>query len=182
MAHDHSNLLEDLRNQQAQERARLPKMQRQDVKARLNLFKQSLKIKAVGAVEQRELVKQFLLQEEVRQKEERQQQHQKHEVHLQELQRQCDSNMVELQHLQSEKLSLLVSREREKLKTLDEEHTMELKEWRERLVSRKEILEEELTRRRQQQEVTSRRSSEPDTTKSSLHRISRFFPLPSFPS
>ncbi|XP_043537061.1 serine/threonine-protein kinase 10-like [Chiloscyllium plagiosum] len=182
MAHDHGNLLEDLRNQQAQERARLPKMQRQDAKARLNLFKQSLKIKAVGAVEQRELVKQFLLQEEVRQKEERQQQQQKHEVHLQELQRQCDSNMAELQHLQSEKLSLLVSREREKLKTLDEEHTMELKEWRERLVSRKEILEEELTRKRQQQEVTSRRSSEPDTTKSSLHRISRFFPLPSFPS
>ncbi|XP_060712475.1 STE20-like serine/threonine-protein kinase isoform X3 [Hemiscyllium ocellatum] len=182
MAHDHSNLLEDLRSQQAQERARLPKTQRQDAKARLNLFKQSLKLKAVGAVEQRELVKQFLLQEEVRQKEERQQQQQKHEVHLQELQRQCDSNMAELQHLQSEKLSLLVSREREKLKTLDEEHTMELKEWRERLVSRKEILEEELTRRRQQQEVTSRRSSEPDTTKSSLHRISRFFPLPSFPS
>ncbi|XP_060712474.1 serine/threonine-protein kinase 10-like isoform X2 [Hemiscyllium ocellatum] len=178
MAHDHSNLLEDLRSQQAQERARLPKTQRQDAKARLNLFKQSLKLKAVGAVEQRELVK----QEEVRQKEERQQQQQKHEVHLQELQRQCDSNMAELQHLQSEKLSLLVSREREKLKTLDEEHTMELKEWRERLVSRKEILEEELTRRRQQQEVTSRRSSEPDTTKSSLHRISRFFPLPSFPS
>ncbi|XP_059497061.1 serine/threonine-protein kinase 10-like [Stegostoma tigrinum] len=182
MVHDHTGLLEDLKSHQAQERTRLPKMQRQDSKARLNLFKQSLKIKAIGAVEQKELIKQFLVQEEARQKEERQRQQQKHDTQLKERQRQCDTNVVELQHLQNEKLSLLVNREREKLKTLDEEHTMELKEWRERLASRKEILEEELMRRRQQQDAPSRRSSEPDTSKSSLHRISRFFPLPSFPS
>ncbi|XP_078421846.1 STE20-like serine/threonine-protein kinase [Cetorhinus maximus] len=181
MTHLHGCLLEDLKSQQAQERARLPKVQRNDSKVRLNIFKQSLKIKAVSSVGQRELIRQFLAQEEVQQKEERQHQQQKHEAHLKELQKQCDNNIVELQQLQSEKLNLLVTGEKEKLKTLDEEHTMELKEWKNRLASRKEILEEELSRKRQQPDVSHRRSSEPNTSKSSLHRISRFFPLPSFP-
>ncbi|XP_078062668.1 serine/threonine-protein kinase 10-like, partial [Mustelus asterias] len=182
MTHHHGSLLEDLRGQQAQERGRMPKAQRADSKARLNIFKQSLKIRAVGSLEQRELIKQFLAQEEVRQKEERQRQQLKHEAHLKELQRQCDGNMAELQQLQSEKLNLLVAGEKEKLKTLDEEHTMELKEWRNRLVSRKEILEEALSRDQPQPDIPFRRSSEPDASKSSLYRISRFFPLPSFPS
>ncbi|XP_067879467.1 STE20-like serine/threonine-protein kinase [Heterodontus francisci] len=182
ISHDHNCLMEDLKSQQAQERARLPKTQRNDSKIRLNIFKQSLKIKAIGSMEQRELVKQFLIQEEARQKEERQHQQQKHDAHLKDMQKQCDNNMVELQQLQNEKLHLLVDREKKKLKLLDEEHTMELKEWNDRLLSRKEILEEELTRKRQQPEVPHRRSSDPDTSKSSLHRISRFFPLPSFPS
>uniref|UniRef100_UPI00398ECD4C STE20-like serine/threonine-protein kinase n=1 Tax=Pristiophorus japonicus TaxID=55135 RepID=UPI00398ECD4C len=182
MSYDHNGLIEDLKSQQAQERTRLPKTQRNDSKTRLNIFKQSLKIKAVASVEQRELIKQFTVQEEARQKAERQHQHQKHEAHLRDLQKQCDNNTAELQQLQNEKLHLLVQHEKEKLKTLDEEHSMELKEWKDRLVSRKEILEEELTRKRQQSEVSYRRSSEPDTSKSSLHRISRFFPMPSFPS
>ncbi|XP_072342097.1 STE20-like serine/threonine-protein kinase [Scyliorhinus torazame] len=182
MAHHHGCLLEDVRSQQAQERARVPKAQRNHSKARLNIFKQSLKIKAVASVEQRELIKQFLAQEEIRQKEERYQQQREHDAHLKELQRQCDSNMAELQQLQNEKLNVLVTCEKEKLRTLDEEHTMELKEWNSRLVSRQQILEEELSRKRLQPDVPYRRSSEPDTSKSSLHRISRFFPLPSFPS
>ncbi|GCB63033.1 hypothetical protein scyTo_0011555 [Scyliorhinus torazame] len=182
MAHHHGCLLEDVRSQQAQERARVPKAQRNHSKARLNIFKQSLKIKAVASVEQRELIKQFLAQEEIRQKEERHQQQREHDAHLKELQRQCDSNMAELQQLQNEKLNVLVTGEKEKLRALDEEHTMELKEWNSRLVSRQQILEEELSRKRLQPDVPYRRSSEPDTSKSSLHRISRFFPLPSFPS
>ncbi|XP_038641189.1 serine/threonine-protein kinase 10-like isoform X2 [Scyliorhinus canicula] len=182
MTHHHGCLLEDVRSQQAQERARVPKAQRNDSKTRLNIFKQSLKIKALASVEQRELIKQFLAQEETRQKEARQRQQQKHDAQLKELQRQCDSNMAELQQLQTEKLNLLVTGEKEKLRTLDEEHTMELEEWNSRLVSRQRILEEELSRKRLQPDVPYRRSSEPDTSKSSLHRISRFFPLPSFPS
>ncbi|XP_067857457.1 STE20-like serine/threonine-protein kinase isoform X2 [Heptranchias perlo] len=182
MTCDHNCLIEDLKSQQAQERTRKPKTQRNESKTRLNIFKQSLKIKAVGSMEQRELIKQFLAQEEARQKAERRQQQQKQEAHLKEVQKQCNNNTVELQHLQNEKLHLLVDREKKKLKTLDEEHTMELKEWKDRLVSRKEILEEELARKRQQQDVPYRRGSDPDASKSSLHRISRFFPLPSFPS
>lgn len=40
---------------------------------------------------------------------------------------------------QNEKLHLLVDCEKEKLTALDEEHMMELKEWNDRLTSRKEV-------------------------------------------
>ncbi|XP_051896691.1 serine/threonine-protein kinase 10-like [Pristis pectinata] len=182
MSHDHNCLIEDLKSQQAQERARLPKTQRNEAKARLNIFKQSLKSQAVGSLEQRELIKQFMVQEEAQQKTEKQHQQQKHEAHFKDLLKQCENNCVELQQLQNEKLHLLVEREKQKLKTLDEEHTMEMKEWKDRLTSRKEILEEELARKRQQQDVPYRRSSEPDTSKSSLHRMSRFLQLHTFQS
>lgn len=41
--------------------------------------------------------------------------------------------------VQNEKLHLLVEREKRKIRTLEEEHTMELSEWRERLACRKEV-------------------------------------------
>ncbi|XP_078284844.1 STE20-like serine/threonine-protein kinase [Rhinoraja longicauda] len=182
MSHDHHCLIEDLKSQQAQERARLPKIQRNEAKIRLNMFKQSLKNRTIGSVEQRELIKQFMAQEEARQKAEKQHQQQKHEAHFKDRLKQCENNHVELQQLQNEKLHLLVDCEKEKLKALDEEHTMELKEWKDRLTSRKEVLEEELARKRKQQDIPHRRSSEPDTSKSSLHRMSRFLQLPGFQS
>ncbi|XP_072122839.1 STE20-like serine/threonine-protein kinase isoform X2 [Mobula birostris] len=182
MSHDHHCLIEDLKSQQAQERARLPKTQRNEAKTQLNIFKQSLKSQAISPLEQRDLIKQFMAQEEAQQKAEKQHQQQLHEAHFKDLLKQCENNSVELQQLQNEKLHLLTESEKEKLKTLNEEHTMELKEWKERLVSRREILEEELARKRQQQQVPCRRSSEPDSSKSSLHRMSRFLQLHTFQS
>ncbi|XP_062913255.1 serine/threonine-protein kinase 10-like isoform X2 [Mobula hypostoma] len=182
MSHDHHCLIEDLKSQQAQERARLPKTQRNEAKTQLNIFKQSLKSQAISPLEQRDLIKQFMMQEEAQQKAEKQHQQQLHEAHFKDLLKQCENNSVELQQLQNEKLHLLTESEKEKLKTLNEEHTMELKEWKERLASRREILEEELARKRQQQQVPCRRSSEPDSSKSSLHRMSRFLQLHTFQS
>ncbi|MBN3287611.1 SLK kinase, partial [Polyodon spathula] len=136
----HHSLLEDLRSHQAQERARLPKNQRCDAKARLALFKQSLKIQGVSSgAEQRQRLTQVSAEEESRQKAERLRQQQNHEQRLRELQEQCDSNSAELQQLQNEKLHLLVEREKRKIRALEEEHTMELSEWRERLACRKEV-------------------------------------------
>ncbi|MBN3276729.1 SLK kinase, partial [Polyodon spathula] len=136
----HQSLLEDLRSLQAQERARLPRNQRCDAKARLALFKQSLKIQGVSSVaEQRQRLTQVSAEEESRQKAERLRQQQSHEQRLRELQEQCDSNSAELQQLQNEKLHLLVEREKRKIRALEEEHTMELSEWRERLACRKEV-------------------------------------------
>ncbi|XP_069773720.1 STE20-like serine/threonine-protein kinase isoform X7 [Narcine bancroftii] len=182
MSHDHHCLIEDLKSQQAQERARLPKAQRNEAKTRLNVFKQNLKIHAVSSLEQRELIKQFMAQDEAQQRAGKKHQQQKHNVDFKDLLKQCESNCAELQQLQNEKLHLLVESEKEKLKTLDEEHTMEMKEWKDRLMSRKEILEEELARKRQNQEVPHRRSSETETSKSSLHRMSRFLQFSSFQS
>ncbi|KAK6269289.1 hypothetical protein J4Q44_G00393940, partial [Coregonus suidteri] len=95
-------LIEEMKNRQAQERGRLPKIQRGDAKTRMAMFKKSLRItSAPGTPEQeREKIKQFAAQEEKRQKNERLHQHQKHENQMRDLQLQCDSNIRELQQLQ----------------------------------------------------------------------------------
>ncbi|XP_056327005.1 STE20-like serine/threonine-protein kinase isoform X3 [Danio aesculapii] len=174
-------LIEEMKNRQAQERARLPKIQRSEAKTRMAMFKKSLRITGTGTPEQdREKIKQFAVQEDKRQKNERLHQHQKHENQMRDLQLQCDSNIRELQQMQNEKCHLLIEHETQKLKELDEEHSQELKEWREKLRPRKKALEEEFTRKLQEQEVFFKMSGESEclnpTTQS---RVSKFYPIPS---
>uniref|UniRef100_A0A8C6WQG5 non-specific serine/threonine protein kinase n=1 Tax=Neogobius melanostomus TaxID=47308 RepID=A0A8C6WQG5_9GOBI len=175
-------LIEELKNRQTQERARLPKIQRSEAKTRMAMFKKSLRITATAAAtpeQERERIKQFAAQEEKRQKGERLHQHQKHENQMRDLQLQCDANIRELQQLQNEKCHLLIEHETQKLKELDEEHSQEIKEWREKLRPRKKALEEEFQRKLQEQEVFFRMSGESEclnpTTQS---RVSKFYPIP----
>uniref|UniRef100_A0A3P8WEK9 non-specific serine/threonine protein kinase n=1 Tax=Cynoglossus semilaevis TaxID=244447 RepID=A0A3P8WEK9_CYNSE len=191
-------LIEEMKNKQTQERVRLPKIQRSEAKTRMAMFKKSLRITATAAAtpeQERERIKQFASQEEKRQKTERMNQHQKHENQMRDLQLQCDSNIRELQQLQekrwggggrqfrndcnNEKCHLLIEHETEKLKELDEEHSQEIKEWREKLRPRKKALEEEFTRKLQEQEVFFKMSGESEclnpTTQS---RVSKFYPIP----
>uniref|UniRef100_A0A8C5HXR8 non-specific serine/threonine protein kinase n=1 Tax=Gouania willdenowi TaxID=441366 RepID=A0A8C5HXR8_GOUWI len=175
-------LIEEMKNKQTQERGRLPKIQRSDAKTRMAMFKKSLRITATGAFtpdQERERIKQFSVQEDKRQKNERLHQHQKHENQMRDLQLQCDSNIRELQQLQNEKCHLLIEHETQKLKELDEEHSQEIKEWREKLRPRKKALEEEFTRKLQEQEVFFKMSGESEclnpTTQS---RVSKFYPIP----
>uniref|UniRef100_A0A8C0RRC0 non-specific serine/threonine protein kinase n=1 Tax=Canis lupus familiaris TaxID=9615 RepID=A0A8C0RRC0_CANLF len=131
-------LIEELKNRQTQERARLPKIQRSEAKTRMAMFKKSLRINSTATPDQdRDKIKQFASQEEKRQKNERMAQHQKHENQMRDLQLQCEANVRELHQLQNEKCHLLVEHETQKLKELDEEHSQELKEWREKLRPRK---------------------------------------------
>ena len=58
---------------------------------------------------------------------------------MRDLQLQCEANVRELHQLQNEKCHLLVEHETQKLKELDEEHSQELKEWREKLRPRKKV-------------------------------------------
>uniref|UniRef100_A0A671RXQ3 non-specific serine/threonine protein kinase n=1 Tax=Sinocyclocheilus anshuiensis TaxID=1608454 RepID=A0A671RXQ3_9TELE len=134
-------LVEEMKNKQTQERTRLPKIQRSDAKTRMAMFKKSLRITTTGVTPEleRERVKQFAAQEEKRQKNERHHQHQKHETQMRDLQMQCDANVGELQQLQNEKCHLLIEHETQKLKELDEEHSAELKDWREKLRPRKKV-------------------------------------------
>ncbi|KAL7889863.1 hypothetical protein AOLI_G00021210 [Acnodon oligacanthus] len=174
-------LIEEMKNRQAQERGRLPKIQRSEAKTRMAMFKKSLRITATGTPEQdREKIKQFAVQEEKRQKNERLHQHQKHENQMRDLQLQCDSNIRELQQLQNEKCHLLIEHETQKLKELDEEHSQELKEWREKLRPRKKALEEEFTRKLQEQEVFFKMSGESECLNPTAQsRVSKFYPIPS---
>ncbi|XP_061763737.1 serine/threonine-protein kinase 10-like [Nerophis ophidion] len=178
-------LVEEMKNKQTQERARLPKIQRSDAKTRMAMFKKSLRITgaAITPEQEREKVKQFAFQEEKRQKNERLQQHQKHENQMRDLQLQCDVNVRELQQLQNEKCHLLIEHETQKLKELDEEHSLELKEWREKLRPRKKALEEEFARKLQEQEVFFKMSGESECLNPSAQsRISKFYPIPSVQS
>uniref|UniRef100_A0AAX7U6C7 non-specific serine/threonine protein kinase n=1 Tax=Astatotilapia calliptera TaxID=8154 RepID=A0AAX7U6C7_ASTCA len=178
-------LIEEMKNKQTQEKARLPKIQRSEAKTRMAMFKKSLRI--TGAIispeQEREKVKQFAAQEEKRQKNERLHQQQKHENQMRDLQLQCDANIRELQQLQNEKCHLLIEHETQKLKELDEEHSLELKEWREKLRPRKKALEEEFARKLQEQEVFFKMSGESECLNPSTQtRISKFYPIPSVQS
>ncbi|XP_044047188.1 STE20-like kinase b [Siniperca chuatsi] len=175
-------LIEEMKNKQTQERARLPKIQRSEAKTRMAMFKKSLRITgaAITPEQEREKVKQFAAQEEKRQKNERLHQQQKHENQMRDLQLQCDANIRELQQLQNEKCHLLIEHETQKLKELDEEHSLELKEWREKLRPRKKALEEEFARKLQEQEVFFKMSGESECLNPSTQsRISKFYPIPS---
>uniref|UniRef100_A0A8C5SIQ5 non-specific serine/threonine protein kinase n=1 Tax=Laticauda laticaudata TaxID=8630 RepID=A0A8C5SIQ5_LATLA len=133
-------MIEQLKVRQQQERARLPKIQRSEGKTRMAMYKKSLHINSSGsASEQREKIKQFAQQEDKRQKAERVQQQQKHEMQMKEMLAQCESNMNELQQLQNEKCHLLVEHETQKLKALDENHNLTLKDWRDKLRPRKKV-------------------------------------------
>nr|XP_061791669.1 serine/threonine-protein kinase 10-like [Nerophis lumbriciformis] len=178
-------LIEEMKNKQTQERARLPKIQRSDAKTRMAMFKKSLRITGAGMTpeQEREKIKQFAVQEEKRQKNERLHQHQKHENQMRDLQLQCDANIRELQQLQNEKCHLLIEHETQKLKELDEEHSVELKEWREKLRPRKKALEEEFARKLQEQEMFFKMSGESECLNPSAQsRISKFYPIPSVQS
>uniref|UniRef100_A0A672LH99 non-specific serine/threonine protein kinase n=1 Tax=Sinocyclocheilus grahami TaxID=75366 RepID=A0A672LH99_SINGR len=178
-------LIEEMKNKQTQERTRLPKIQRSDAKTRMAMFKKSLRITTTGVTPEleRERVKQFAAQEEKRQKNERVHQHQKHETQMRDLQTQCDANVRELQQLQNEKCHLLIEHETQKLKELDEEHSAELKDWRDKLRPRKKALEEEFARKLQEQEMFFKMSGESACLNPSTQsRISKFYPVPSVQS
>ncbi|XP_072488110.1 STE20-like serine/threonine-protein kinase [Notamacropus eugenii] len=171
----HHLLLEELKNQQAQERSQQLKSQRSEARIRLAQFKESLKLQDISGAEHREQIKQFLQQEEGRQKADTEKHQQKHQKQLQELQQQLEANVQEVGQMQNEKLQRLVEQEKKKLTALDDEHNLELREWQERLATRKEMLEEELSKA-QLRFPGPRRGSEP------ARRLQRLFPVFHFPT
>ncbi|XP_016384016.1 serine/threonine-protein kinase 10 [Sinocyclocheilus rhinocerous] len=166
-------LLEEQKSLQAQERVSFQKAQKAEAKSCWNQFKMELKKQGLSGPEQRQRLTQFLSEEEARQKQERQSLQESHENQLKVVQEQCDASAAELQQLQNEKLQILVDMEKKKIKALEDEHTLELNEWRDKLACRKEVLEEDLARRRREKEGNRRRSSEPENRHAA--RRSKFF-------
>ncbi|XP_043996275.1 serine/threonine-protein kinase 10 [Gambusia affinis] len=171
-------MIELLKNRQQQEKTRLPKIQRNEAKTRMTMFKKSLRINSTGsASEEREKIKQFSQQEQKRQKAERQHQQQKHENQLKEMMGQCESNIRELQQLQNEKCHMLIENETQRLKHLDEQHALQMKEWREQLRLRKKEIEDELSAKKRDQEAFfMMKESTDNSNPSSPHKLSKFVP------
>eukprot|EP00076_Gallus_gallus_P004608 NP_001292138.1 serine/threonine-protein kinase 10 [Gallus gallus] len=174
-------MIEQLKIRQQQEKARLPKIQRSEGKTRMAMYKKSLHIHSSGsAAEQREKIKQFSQQEEKRQKAERLHQQQKHETQMKDMLAQCESNTNELQQLQNEKCHLLIEHETQKLKSLDENHNLHMKEWRDKLRPRKKALEDELNQKKREQEMFFKLSVEADEqTPASPVKHTKFIPFSS---
>merc|ERR1719427_1027272 len=154
----HSRRMEDeMIARQRQERLRLPKIQQKEAKVRMSMFKKSLRISSVYqevsnvSVSHKDKVKQFSLSESKRQRQEKSNLAQKHSNQQRELAARCEMHMKELQQLQNEKRRLLVERESEKIKNLDEQFQLEIKLWREQLRPRKQQLEQNFARDLEQQ-------------------------------
>ncbi|XP_051956602.1 serine/threonine-protein kinase 10-like [Xyrauchen texanus] len=171
-------MIEILKARQQQEKNRLPKIQRNEGKTRMMMFKKSLRINSTGSsAEDREKIKQFSRQEEKRQKAERLHQQQKHDNQMREMIGQCDSNIRELQQLQNEKCHLLIENETLRLKSLDEQHNQQLKDWREQLKPRKKALEDELNQKKREQELFFKMSEDSECQNlCSPNRLSKFLP------
>ncbi|XP_068601150.1 serine/threonine-protein kinase 10 [Brachionichthys hirsutus] len=171
-------MIENLKARQQQERSRQPKIQRSEAKARMAMYKTSLRINTTGSSsEDREKIKRFSYQEERRQKAERMHQQQKHENQMREMVGQSESNMRELLQLQNEKCHLLIENETLKLKRLDEQHVQLMKDWRDQLKPRKKSLEEDLHLKTQDQEAFFRMTESTDCPNpSSPNRRSKFVP------
>ncbi|KAJ8286322.1 hypothetical protein GJAV_G00037140 [Gymnothorax javanicus] len=168
-----TSLLEEQRSLHAQERTRLQRTQRAQAKAQQIKYKQDLRAQSLSGPEQRQRLAQFVSEEESQQKQERLILQQSQEAQLREIQEQCNANIAELQQIQNEKLQLLLEREKKKIRGLEDEHTLELNEWRDKLACRKEVLEEDLARRRREKEGPRRRGSEPESRNAG--RRPRFF-------
>ncbi|KAL0994758.1 hypothetical protein UPYG_G00126800 [Umbra pygmaea] len=171
-------MIELQKARQQQEKNRLPKIQRSEAKTRLVMFKKSLRIISKGsAAEDREKIKQFTMQEEKRQKAERLHQQQKHDSQMRDMVAQCEGNIRELQQLQNEKCHLLIENETLRLKSLDEQHNHQLKEWREKLKPRKMALEEELNQKKREHEAFFKMSEESEMLNpGSSNKVTKFLP------
>ncbi|XP_059912432.1 serine/threonine-protein kinase 10 [Gadus macrocephalus] len=169
-------ITELLKYRQQQEKNRLPKIQRREAKTRMTLFKGSLRINNTGSqAENRDKVKQFGVQEEKRQKAERLHQQQKHENQMREMIGQCEANIRELQQLQNEKCHLLIENETQRLKSLDEQHGQQLRDWKDQLKPRKKLLEDELELRKKEQEQFFKMAGDPPNP-GSPNKLSKFLP------
>ncbi|XP_069622718.1 STE20-like serine/threonine-protein kinase [Ranitomeya imitator] len=150
LKHYQGILLEELKNQQLQEKVRSQKAQRAEARNRQAMFKERLKNQGLSASVQKERNKQFLQQETIRQKDESQKLQQKQEQELQKFKEHLEETCRELVQIQEEKMRTLHDQESKKLQRLDAEHRMESEQWQERLRLSKENLDTEFASRQQQ--------------------------------
>lgn len=147
---------EMLIKQQAVEKRQLPKRIRSEMKTRELMFRESLRISITNLTEsaddERMKIRKFQDGEKKRYKAEQQRQELKHKRQLEELRAAADTTIRELEQLQNEKRKMLMEHETLKLKQLEEEHLIELREWKTNLKPRKQKLEEEFAKQREEQE------------------------------
>ncbi|CAG0915362.1 unnamed protein product [Notodromas monacha] len=148
----------DLLKRQAVERRQMPKYIRQERKVREMMFRASLKISADSGFptdpeREKQKMRQFQETENRRYKEEQDRCERKHRKQLEDLHRQAELAMSELENVQADKKRLLTEHENLKLKQQEEEYNRELRDWRALLKPRKQRLEDEFLREIAEQDL-----------------------------
>ncbi|KAL5022355.1 hypothetical protein ScPMuIL_001510 [Solemya velum] len=144
---------EEMIRRHALEKRRLPKFIKSEAKTRAQMFKQSLRLSTSGSPEDdRAKMKKFEENEKKRMKAEQLRQEQKHKRQWEELVFRDATSLRELEQLQAEKRKMLMEHESSKIKELDEQYAIELREWKANLVPRKQKLEEEFSSQKEEQE------------------------------
>uniref|UniRef100_A0A0K8TN18 Putative catalytic domain of ste20-like kinase-like protein serine/threonine kinase n=1 Tax=Tabanus bromius TaxID=304241 RepID=A0A0K8TN18_TABBR len=138
---------EELVKRQAVEKRALPKRIRAERKARDMMFRESLRISTnLDPEAEREKLKKFQEQEKRRYLQEEKRFETKHMKQLEELRATREGAIRELEQLQNEKRKALVEHETAKLREIDEALQRDLREWKARLLPRKQQLLEELSK------------------------------------
>ncbi|KAJ0170042.1 hypothetical protein K1T71_014648 [Dendrolimus kikuchii] len=135
---------EELAKCQALEKRSLPKRIRAEQKAREMMFRESLRISAqpISHEDDRERLKKFQENEKRRYRAEQQRLATKHAKAREELKAAGEALLRELEQFQNEKRKALMNHESNKMKSLEERYSLELKEWRATLGDRKMRLNE----------------------------------------
>ncbi|XP_067038545.1 serine/threonine-protein kinase 10-like [Acropora muricata] len=153
---------EEMKRRHEIERKRLPKIQRDEIKAKSQQYRKSIRIdKRMSIDVEREMMKQFESVERKRARTEYEKMLFRQEMEAEELRVSSESALKELQQLQNEKRHMLMESETTKLKERDEKHQSQLAAWKAELGPRKKAVEEEFAREeREQQMFYARNSSE----------------------
>ncbi|XP_068721783.1 STE20-like serine/threonine-protein kinase [Montipora capricornis] len=145
---------EEMKRRHEIERKRLPKIQRDEIKAKSQQYRKSLRIdKTVSVDVERELIKEFDLLERKKARSEYEKLLFRQEMEAEELRVSTESALKELRQLQNEKRHMLMESETMKLKERDEKHQVQLVAWKAELVPRKKTLEEEFAREEREQQL-----------------------------
>ncbi|XP_029212892.2 STE20-like serine/threonine-protein kinase [Acropora millepora] len=153
---------EEMKRRHEIERKRLPKIQRDEIKAKSQQYRKSIRIdKRMSIDVEREMMKEFESVERKRARTEYEKMLFRQEMEAEELRVSAESALKELQQLQNEKRHMLMESETTKLKERDEKHQSQLAAWKAELGPRKKAVEEEFAREeREQQMFYARNSSE----------------------
>lgn len=145
---------EEMKRRHEIERKRLPKIQRDEIKAKSQQYRKSLRIdKTVSVDVEREMIKEFDLLERKKARSEYEKMLFRQEMEAEELRVSTESALKELRQLQNEKRHMLMESETMKLKERDEKHQVQLVAWKAELVPRKKTLEEEFAREEREQQL-----------------------------
>ncbi|XP_037032839.1 serine/threonine-protein kinase 10 isoform X2 [Bradysia coprophila] len=132
---------EELIKRQAVERRALPKRIRNERKARDLMFRESLRISTnIEPDAEREKLKKFQEQEKKRYTQEQQRFETKHVKQLEELRATAEGTVRELEQIQNEKRKSLLEHETVKLRECDDALQRDLREWKSKLMPRKQKL------------------------------------------